>query len=56
MKQIFDFQVKTYKDSYKLLMSRLSCSDKFFIKCLTSTEKRKEKKNEIKKEVSYSHY
>ena len=56
MKQIFHSQIKTYKDSYKLLMSPVSCSDEFFTKCLTSTKKRKEKKNERKKEVSYSHY
>ena len=52
MKQIFHSQIKTYKDSYKLLMSRVSCSDEFFTKCLTSTKKRKEKKNERKKERS----
>ena len=38
----FSFSAKIYKDSYKLLViSRVSCSDEFFVKRLISSKKKK---------------
>ena len=43
IRKIFYPLLNTYKDSYKLLtMSRVSCSDEFFIKGLISSTKKKE--------------
>ena len=52
----FNSLVKTCKDNYKLLiMSRVTCSDEFFIKRLSArNKKRKRKRKKEKKERSYS--
>ena len=42
IRKIFYSQLNTYKDSYKLfIISLVSCSDKFFIKRVISSSKKK---------------
>ena len=43
IRKIFHSLLNTYKNSYKLLITRVSCSDEFFIKRLISSKRKKRK-------------